>query len=80
MRRILLALAALLLVGGAFVWWSLVPPAPPVMIQWMTAEVLPALSARNSVGIRLNTSSRIFVRASDAMTSAIFESGVDLTS
>jgi len=28
MRRILLALAVLLLVGGAFAWWSLVPPAP----------------------------------------------------
>ena len=50
------------------------------MIQWMTAWVAPARSARNSVGIRLKTSSRILPRSSPAMTSAIFESGVDLTS
>src|SRR5690349_3134246 len=50
------------------------------MFQWITAWVSPARSARNSVGIRLNTSSRIVVRSGPAMTSAIVASGVDLTS
>ena len=50
------------------------------MFQWMTALVEPARSARNSVGMRPKTSSRILPRASLCMAFAMSASDADLTS